>query len=168
MCAAVCEAVEQRFQAITQADKALVSYNLDVNDLDVEYFDKKGEYHRLPFSQFSDGYRTMMSMVADIAYRMALLNPMLGKKVLETPGVVLIDEVDLHLHPLWRARVLQDLQAIFPYVQFIVTTHAPMVISFVPGSCIRILGDERAYKPEHESFGLGSNDVLTGIMGALD
>lgn len=166
--AAVRKAVEQCFQAITQADKALVSYNLDVNDLDVEYFDKKGEYHRLPLSQFSDGYRTMMSMVADIAYRMALLNPMLGEEVLETPGVVLIDEVDLHLHPLWQARVLQDLQAIFPYVQFIVTTHAPMVISSVPGSCIRILGDERAYKPEQKSFGLGSNDVLTGIMGAQD
>ena len=145
-----------------------VSYNLDVNDLSVEYLDENDELHRMPLSYLSDGYRTTLSMFADIAYRMALLNPSLGKDVLETPGVVLIDEVDLHLHPLWQARILSDLRSVFPHVQFIVTTHAPMVISSVPAKHIRILGKEAAYAPEHESYGLGANDVLTGIMGADD
>lgn len=166
--AAVRSAVEQCFRLLSGHERVSVSYNLDVNDLSVEYLDENDELHRMPLSYLSDGYRTTLSMFADIAYRMALLNPSLGKDVLETPGVVLIDEVDLHLHPLWQARILSDLRSVFPHVQFIVTTHAPMVISSVPAKHIRILGKEAAYAPEHESYGLGANDVLTGIMGADD
>lgn len=166
--AAVRGAVEECFKRIAGCEEVRVAYNLDVNDLDVEYIDETGNVQRLPMGRLSDGYRTTLSMVADIAYRMAVLNPALGEEVFTTPGVVLIDEVDLHLHPLWQARILGDLRSLFPNVQFIVTTHAPMVISSVPGSQIRILGEEGASAPEHESFGLGANDVLTGIMGASD
>ena len=166
--AAVRSAVEQCFRLLSGHERVNVSYNLDINDLSVEYLDENDELHRMPLSYLSDGYRTTLSMFADIAYRMALLNPSLGKDVLETPGVVLIDEVDLHLHPLWQARILSDLRSVFPHVQFIVTTHAPRVISSVPAKHIRILGKEAAYAPEHESYGLGANDVLTGIMGADD
>ena len=76
---------------------------------------------------------THSSMIGDIAYRMAVLNPTLGDQVLEkTPGVVLIDEIDLHLHPQWQQTILSDLHAIFPEVQFIVSSHAPAVINSVP------------------------------------
>ena len=78
------------------------------------------------------------------------------------------DEVDLHLHPRWQARILGDLCTVFPNVQFIVTSHAPMVISSVPKKRVRILGEDRAYAPTRESYGLAANDVLTGIMGAGD
>lgn len=145
-----------------------VSFNPDTHDLDVTYADSAGERRRDALQSMSDGYRSTLSMVADIAYRMALLNPALLDAVLETPGVVLIDEVDLHLHPLWQARILGDLRSIFPNIQFIVTTHAPMVISSVPSRNVRVLGEERAEEPGAESFGLGANDVLTGIMGAGD
>ena len=57
----------------------------------------------------SDGYKNTLSMVADIAYRMAVLNPWLLENVLsETTGIVLIDEVDLHLHPRWQQRILRE------------------------------------------------------------
>lgn len=103
-----------------------MTHNLDVDDLDVEYLDSDGSVRRMPVGMLSDGHRSTLGMVADIAYRMALLNPALGGRVVnETPGVVLIDEVNLHLHPLWQARILGDLRDIFPRVQFIVTTHAP-------------------------------------------
>ena len=88
----------------------------------------------------SDGFRSVISMAADIAYRMVRLNPFLEEKaVLETPGLVLIDEVDMHLHPRWQQTVLLDLKTAFPKVQFVVTTHSPQVLSSVDAAGIRIL-----------------------------
>ena len=91
----------------------------------------------------------MLSMVADIAYRMALLNPQLLDKVTEkTSGVVLIDEIDLHLHPAWQRHIVGALKKIFPKVQFIVSTHAPSVISSVPQDEIVILENHQVRKAE--------------------
>lgn len=82
--------------------------------------------------RMSDGYRIMVAMVADIAARMAEANPSFDcsglKSPLEAPGIVFIDEIDLHLHPLWQRKVLRQLRMIFPNVQFIVTTHSPNVV----------------------------------------
>ena len=79
-------------------------------------------------------------MVADIAYRMAVLNPQLLDHILdETLGVVLIDEVDMHLHPEWQKRIMADLHYIFPKVQFIVTTHSPSVLANVTREHILLL-----------------------------
>ena len=69
---------------------------------------------RIPINQLSDGYKSTISLVADIAYRMALNPQLLGNVCRETDGVVLIDEVDLHLHPTWQQRILGDLTEIFP------------------------------------------------------
>lgn len=83
----------------------------------------------LPLDALSDGYRNFLSLVADIAYRCAALNPHLGANApRETSGLVLIDEIDLHLHPRWQRRVISDLQATFPSLQFIATTHSPFII----------------------------------------
>lgn len=165
--AAVRGAVGGCFKAITGSDQVNVTYNLDTDDLVVEYVDADQSVVGMPMSLLSDGYRTTLSMVADIAYRMALLNPALEGRVLETPGVVLIDEVDLHLHPLWQARILGDLRTIFPNVQFIVTTHAPVVISSVRAQHIRMLdGGERALVPSGEVYGSDVGRVLISVMDA--
>lgn len=83
----------------------------------------------LRFRQLSDGYRNMLGMVADIAQRCVTLNPHLaGAAVTQTPGVVLVDELDLHLHPKWQRRVVADLTRTFPQIQFIATTHSPFII----------------------------------------
>jgi predicted ATP-binding protein involved in virulence len=90
---------------------------------------KLNDEHWLPAYLCSDGYRNMIAMVADIAYRMAMLNPHLGSAVTQkTPGVVLIDEIDLHLHPKWQRRVVNDLKRAFPGVQFIATSHSPFIV----------------------------------------
>jgi predicted ATP-binding protein involved in virulence len=82
-----------------------------------------------PLNILSDGYRNMVSMVADIAHRSARLNPHLGKdSSLETEGVVLIDEIDLHLHPKWQRSVVDNLKKAFPKIQFITTTHSPFIV----------------------------------------
>lgn len=78
-------------------------------------------------TQFSDGYKIITAMVADIASRMAEANPVMDDPV-QTPGIVLIDEIDLHLHPSWQRTILRSLTRVFPQVQFIVTTHSPVVV----------------------------------------
>lgn len=92
----------------------------------------------MPFNYLSDGFRNMVAMVADIAHRASRLNPHLTENAAkETTGVVLIDEIDLHLHPKWQRRVVGDLQKAFPNLQFIVTTHSPFILqSLEPGQVI--------------------------------
>lgn len=91
-----------------------------------------------PFNNLSDGYRNMVAMVADIAHRAARLNPHFENySAKQTKGVVLIDEIDLHLHPKWQRSVVRDLQAAFPEIQFIASTHSPFIIqSLEPGEVI--------------------------------
>nr|WP_319396655.1 AAA family ATPase [uncultured Desulfobacter sp.] len=127
------------------------------------------DYGVLPVSTLSDGIRNMIGLVADIAYRSVRLNPHLGNDaVQETPGIVLIDEVDMHLHPEWQQVVLRDLKhpRAFPQIQFIVTTHSPQVLSTVRKEHIRILeaGEETAPIPLARTFGETSNDVLETVM----
>lgn len=127
------------------------------------------EIGELPITDaLSDGARSVISMVADIAYRMVRLNPQLGLRTAqETPGMVLIDEVDMHLHPGWQQTVVSDLLQIFPKVQFIVTTHSPQVLSTVPAESIRILewqdGVSCVRRPEF-ALGAESHQLLKEIQ----
>lgn len=84
------------------------------------------------FDHMSDGFKSIICIVAETAYRCIQLNGFLGKDAIkETPGVVLIDELDLYLHPRWQQHLLHDLQEAFPRIQFIVTTHSPFIIQSV-------------------------------------
>lgn len=83
----------------------------------------------MSFGMLSDGYKNIVRLSADIAYRAIKLNPHLGENaVKETEGVVLIDEIDMHLHPNWQKTVIADLKRTFPKIQFIVTTHSPFIV----------------------------------------
>ena len=137
---AVCEAIARCFALATNYREVKIRYNMDINELEVRYIDFQDKLVQLPLNQLSDGYKSTLSLVADIAYRMAVLNPQLLDNVLsETPGIVMIDEVDLHLHPEWQQHILGDLQNIFPNVQFIVSTHAPAIINTVQSESLRVL-----------------------------
>lgn len=116
-------------------------------------------------SSMSDGYRSTALMFADIARRMAQLNPQLGESAHLAPGIILIDEVDLHLHPRWQARILEDLRSAFPAVQFIVTTHAPIVISSVEARHLRILASDGVVLQGTETYGGNIARVLKTVMG---
>ena len=165
---AVKSAIAQCFQSITGYQDVEVQFNLDTHELDIVYWDNDLGHRRYPMKSLSDGYKNTLSMVADIAYRMAVLNPWLLENVLsETTGIVLIDEVDLHLHPRWQQRILRDLRTIFPKVQFIVSTHAPSVINSVKRENLLILSDrQEADMPQNEVFGRDANSILSGIMDA--
>lgn len=123
----------------------------------------------LPVYTLSDGIRTMIGLAADLARRAQLLNPQLGNGALHAPGIVLIDEIDMHLHPEWQQVVITSLRETFPKVQFIVTTHSPQVLSTVPRECIRILtqheGKWYATMPDQSPLGRSSADALARIQG---
>lgn len=86
-----------------------------------------GTRHELRIEQLSEGYKIVIATVADLAARMAEANPDM-ENPLTARGIVLIDEVDLHLHPKWQRSILQDLHRVFPNVQFIVSTHSPIIV----------------------------------------
>jgi predicted ATP-binding protein involved in virulence len=121
--------------------------------------------HQL-FKNLSDGQRIVLTLVGDLVRRATTLNPNLADHVLEkTPGVVLVDELDLHLHPTWQRRIIRDLKSTFPSIQFIATTHSPQLIGeALPEEVIR-LGGEVPTSPA-QSFGMDSNWILKNVMGA--
>ena len=120
----------------------------------------------LPVSWLSDGVRAVFSMVADIAFRCVKLNPHLGIRACEeTCGIILIDEVDIFLHPSWQQRIIGDLQRTFPKIQFIVTTHSPQVISSVPMECVRVIADGQVFDASIKTDGARADQVLEGIFG---
>lgn len=119
----------------------------------------------LPLSFLSSGTKIAAGMVIDLVSRMARANPRLGAEELLrfAPGIVLIDEVDLHLHPTWQQRILTQLTKTFPRVQFIVTTHSPQVLSTVAAENIRVMEDSGVHGVEF-SEGLRSDIVMDRIL----
>ncbi|MGR3072724.1 AAA family ATPase [Vibrio vulnificus] len=119
----------------------------------------------VPISLLSDGVRNMIGMVADIARRAIQLNPHEGDHVIrEAHGIVLIDEVDMHLHPQWQRHILGGLQKAFPNIQFIVTTHSPLVISDIKNVHVNLLDNPEKATQVPDLYGQDANSVLLEIM----
>ena len=89
--------------------------------------DEDGSFHELRIEQLSEGYKIVIAMVADLAARMAEANPGMDNP-LEASGIVLVDEIDLHLHPQWQREIILQLTTVFKNIQFIVTTHSPIIV----------------------------------------
>lgn len=119
----------------------------------------------IPISRLSDGVRNMIAMVSDIAYRCIKLNPHLKDSPYETKGIVLIDEVDMHLHPLWQQKVIQSLQNAFGNIQFIMTTHSPQVISSIEGKHIRVIDPNLDVSSPTGTSGAESIRILKDVFG---
>lgn len=161
-------------------DCQAMRYNLKSQELMMVY--KDGDF--LPFNLLSDGIRCTLAMVMEIAFRCYLLNPHLGEDApAKTKGVVLVDEIDLHLHPSWQLHILNDLRAAFPEIQFIVTTHAPLVISRIQDCNIYSISEHQVYNFPNQngrdanyilrqmdvpSMGQQSEDLLKRYFGMID
>jgi predicted ATP-binding protein involved in virulence len=162
--AAVRSALKKGLETLTGLSLEAVFVNFDTHELEIT-FEDAGIPVRTTASQLSDGYRVALNMFADIAYRAATLNPQLGNAALaETEGIVLIDEVDLHLHPQWQQLVLKDLADTFPRLQFVVTTHAPSVISSTSDSQLIIVDGIKARTSDRSFYGRDVNSVLRELM----
>ncbi|MFO0644232.1 MAG: AAA family ATPase [Polyangiaceae bacterium] len=116
-------------------------------------------------NQLSDGERSSIALVLEITRRLAQANPTLQDPAANGLGVVLIDEIDLHLHPKWQREIVRSLPSTFPKLQFIATTHSPQVIGEVEHDRIQVMRSGRVFSPTH-SFGVDSNRVLEEIMDA--
>lgn len=120
----------------------------------------------LTYEMMSSGFKAMVNIVSEIAYRCIMLNGWLGEDaVKETHGVVMIDEVDLYLHPHWQRHVLADLHEAFPKIQFIVTTHSPFVVQSVDSQNVITLDGDKSVIPP---FNRGIEEVASTEMGISD
>lgn len=130
--------------------------------------DKNGQTFKL--DKLSDGEKMLLMVVTDLARRLAMLNPSIDEpaKILEGKGIVLIDEVDLHLHPQWQRIVVPALTNTFPNCQFIVTTHSPQVLSRVHKENVIILEDSELVEVTPYTFGKDSNSILYELMGVTE
>lgn len=124
---------------------------------------------QLFLEQLSDGERGLIALVFDLTRRLAVANPNLENPIAEGEALVLIDEIELHLHPKWQRDVLQRLQDTFTACQFVVTTHSPLVLGEVPARCVRFLefldGKVSVTVPT-EAYGMDANRILHEFMGA--
>ncbi|MFO0610571.1 MAG: AAA family ATPase [Polyangiales bacterium] len=118
----------------------------------------------LLLDQLSEGERDLLVMVADIARRLCLANPT-APDPLASEAVVLIDEVELHLHPAWQRMVVGALQRTFPRCQFIVTTHSPQVLGEVPNDAVVLVKDFQVWRPPAPTEGRDANAILWEVLG---
>lgn len=113
--------------------------------------------------QLSDGEKCLLALVGDLARRLSLLNTDKANP-LHGEGVVLIDEIDLHLHPRWQRSVVASLERTFPNCQFIITTHSPQVVGELPPEAVLLLRDGKFLGHAERSLGLSSGEVLEELM----
>jgi ABC-type cobalamin/Fe3+-siderophores transport system ATPase subunit len=119
----------------------------------------------LTFSQLSEGERTMAALAADVARRSAIADPA-AEDPLAASGVVMIDEIELHLHPKWQAEIVGALTRTFPNLQFIVTTHSPIVVAHAPTESLRLLHDFKVVSAPAPTGGRDANSLLREVFDA--
>ena len=158
-----------RDRQLTAIRIAIKSFMPDFDNLRVQrkprlqmLIDKNGK--ALDVGQLSQGEKSLMALVGDIARRLAMMNPAL-ENPLDGSGIVLIDEVDMHLHPNWQRAIIGNLNKTFPNCQFILTTHSPIVISESPNLLCYALNNGELEKLPN-LYGMDVNQVLLQDMDA--
>ena len=138
-----------------------LTYHQKYQSLTLEHDD----YGIMKMSQLSDGIKNMIAMIADIAYRCVLLNGHLGKDAAKkSKGLVMVDEIDMHLHPEWQQIVISSLEKAFENIQFILTTHSPQVLTTVNSNSIFIIENGQKYDAPLGSQGAESSRLLKRIF----
>ncbi|RKH57400.1 AAA family ATPase [Corallococcus llansteffanensis] len=148
---------------------------LKKSSTDGEYLFRRGGA-TLPYPALSDGYRAFISWVGDLLYHLCLSCPP-EMKLVDCKGIVLVDEVDLHLHPEWQRHIVPRLSQAFPNLQFILTSHSPLVAGTLSSRNVLLLEEltlpsgERltaVRPPEDELYGLSSDQILTSDSFKLE
>jgi energy-coupling factor transporter ATP-binding protein EcfA2 len=122
------------------------------------------DQEELSVEQLSDGEQNLLTLAGDIARRLAIANPA-HPSPREAEAVVLLDELELHLHPHWQRRIVGALRTAFPHCQFVVTTHSPQVLSEVPTDSVVLLKDFQLLRPSTPTTGRDSNAILEELLG---
>lgn len=142
--------------------KPQISYSRAFEDI---AYTQNGE--TIPVNYLSAGYQSLLWMIMDMAFRMAILNP--GESSLsECEGIVLIDEVDMHLHPKWQWKIAEALKRSFPKVQFILATHSPIVISSCKAATLLEIDQNQEISVLSDAYAYSVSDVLTYRQGSSE
>lgn len=156
------ETLQTVLEAITMCVEDAVTADFDFEQDDIVLEFPAGL--RTPFSLLSDGQRSVAATVGDIAMRCAIINPHLGGRArLLTPGVVLIDELDQHLHPRWQRRAVRDLRDTFPHLQFVATSHSPFIIQAMEQGDVVNLDDDDVHESGMRPQSI--EDIAENVMG---
>lgn len=151
-------------QALALVLKDVEKIYFEDTTLKVRLTEQQGAPNELELDQLSDGYRNLIAIVLDFARRLAQANPNWDNP-LDAPGILLIDEIELHLHPRWQQTVIPNLQKAFPNTQIIVSTHSPQVVTTVEASNIQILESFRLRACPAPTFGAKSSDIISEVLG---
>jgi predicted ATP-binding protein involved in virulence len=155
------EAVEKTAIACLEGARRFY-YSINHQELRVEFEDGR----EIPFSSLSDGQRSLVVLASDMAWRAAQLNPHYASDApRETAGIVLIDEIELHLHPQWQRLVLGNLMRAFECIQFVVTTHSPQVVSTAQSEWLRVLHPDGSWERVEHTHGRSSDALLRDVFG---
>ena len=133
----------------------------------VEWTMETGEKRELLLSQLSAGYRNMLALVMDFARRLAQANPNM-ENPLAAEAILMIDELDLHLHPTWQQKIIPDLKKVFPNTQIIATTHSPEVVTTVKQNQVKILKDYQIQPCPEPTRGRKSSDIVRKVLELSD
>lgn len=147
----------------------VVTFMKEINELDqvpaiyysaqLDELVYQGDQVEMPISKLSAGYQSLLWMIMDLAYRVCILNPEIENRE-QIRGIVLIDEIDLHLHPKWQWNVIEALRKTFENIQFIIATHSPIVISASKEANLVLLDDNREVSYLPDCYGYEVEDVL--------
>ena len=156
---------DRQLTAVRSAIESMLDgfHNLRVRRQPLRMLVTKGEVD-FRVDQLSDGEKCVLALAGDLARRLAISNPA-NRYPLEGEGVVLIDELELHLHPAWQRSVVRRLQEVFPNCQFIVSSHSAQVLGEVDPAGVFLL-DNGAVRRPSRSYGRDSNLILAELMGA--
>ncbi len=139
----------------------LISYSVAHKDLVY-----RSDALTVPISYLSAGYQSVLWMIMDIAYRLCTLNP--ESDLSKSKGIVLIDEIDMHLHPKWQWKVVEALRTVFPEIQFIIATHSPIIISSCKDANLIHIDDMHQVTYLGDAYGYSVNDVLELCQGSME
>ena len=168
--------LDYRLRELSAVRNAIASMVRDISEPHVEMRPMRfvvsqkldGRTEKRSLNELSGGYRAVLALAGDLAWRMAQGNPHLNNP-LDSEAVVLIDEVDLHLHPSWQQRILADLTRTFPNAQFIVSTHSPQLLTTVkPEQIVELHREDDsivASPVAATTYGAEAGDVLVSVMG---
>lgn len=167
-------AAADRDRLFLQLEQAIMTFLPEVSNLKLHEgrpprFSVMKSGRMLFLEQLSDGERGLLALVFDLTRRLAIANPESDSPIAEGAALVLIDEIELHLHPKWQRDVLRRLRDTFKACQFVVTTHSPLVLGEVPARCVRFLefvDSKVSVTVPTEAYGMDANRILQEFMGA--
>ena len=125
---------------------------------------EKNNGEQIEANQLSSGQKSLFVLVSDLARRLSLANPLSKNPLQDGQGIVLIDEIDLHLHPRWQRKVIGKLQTIFPKIQWVITTHSPQVLMNVKRENVKVLDNGQLTDAPFVE-GRDANALSTDVFG---